>query len=58
MEAKLSCGVPRTLNKTWDRMSQPKTRGEAAYQELSDKAGKKDTESVSTGGLLPNKDPL
>ena len=50
MEAKLSCGVPRTLNKTWDRMSQLKTRGEAAYQELSDKAGKKDTESVSTGG--------
>ena len=34
MEAVLSCGVPRTLNKVWDTTSKINTRREAAYQEL------------------------
>ena len=58
MEAVLSCGVPRTLNKVWDTTSKLKTRGEAASQELYVKDGKRDKESVFTGGFIPHKDPL
>ena len=58
METILSCAVLRVLNTIWDTTSELKTRGEAASQELSVKDGKRDKESVSTGGLIPHKDPL
>ena len=58
MEAILNCGVPITLNTIWDSASKLNTRVEVASQEISMKGGKRDNESVSTGGLLPHKDPL
>ena len=58
MEAILNCGVPITLNKIWDSASKLNTRVEVASQEISMKGGKRDNKSVSTGGLLPHKDPL
>ena len=35
MEAILSCGVPRTLNKIWETTSKLNAIGEAASKELS-----------------------
>ena len=58
MEAILSCGVPATLNKIWDKTSKLKTRGEVSSEEISVKDGKRDKESVSTGVLLPHKYPF
>ena len=58
MEAILSCGFPGTLNTIWDKTSKLNTRGEAASQKLSMKDGKRDNESMSTGGLIHHKNPL
>ena len=58
MEAILNCRVPRTLNKILEKMFKLKTGGEAAYQELSMKDGKRDKEIVSTRLLLPHKEIL
>ena len=58
MEAILSCGFPRKLNTIWDTTSKLNTIGEVAAQKLSMKDINRNKESVSIGGLLPNKDPL
>ena len=58
MEAILSCGVLRTLKTIWDITSKLKKIGESDSQEISVKDIKRYKESVSTGGLLPHKDPL
>ena len=58
MEAILSCGVPRKLKNIWDKTSKLNTGGAASFQEISVKGRKRDKEIVSSGGLLPHKDPL
>ena len=58
MDAILSCGDLRMLNKFLYTTSKLKTRGEDASQELSVKDGKRYKESISAGVLIPHKDPL
>ena len=43
IEAILSCGFMRTLNKIWDTKSQLKTRQESTSKELSVKDGKRES---------------
>ena len=54
----LSCGVTRIVNTVWDSTSKLKTVRVASSQELVAKDGMEDKESVSTGGLHPQKDLL
>ena len=56
MEAIPSCGVPITLKTTWDTMSKIKKREVVASNEVSVKYRKRDNESFSAGGLLPQKE--
>ena len=48
----------KDIKQIFGKMSKLKTGGEAAYQELSMKDGKRDKEIVSTRLLLPHKEIL